>query len=208
VRIRAELPNLLTNLGLVGTCVEVGTYQGDFAANWLDHWPGHLVCVDAWKSFPSTNDILNHDQATMDRVYEGFVERMKPYAHRQTTIRALSVDAARLFLADGKRFDCVYIDASHDYGSVVADLVSWWPLVKPGGMFAGHDYLNGDMAHGLPADFGVKAAVDEFVEREHLKLYTTEEPFPTWWVFKDDYRVPDVPPEVARGTATKVLEGV
>lgn len=185
MRIRAELPETLQALGLTGVAVEVGTYRGDFAVHWLDHWPGTLICVDAWRSNPQAKDILNHDQPTMEQVYASYLERMLPYAHRHRTVRKFSVDAARDFLAEGVQFDCVYIDASHDYGNVVADLVSWWPLVKPGGMFAGHDYLNGTMADGYPAEFGVKQAVDEFADREHLTIQTTDEPFPTWWTFKD-----------------------
>ena len=183
---RMDLPQMLTALGLTDTMVEVGTYQGTYAKHLLEHWPGHLVCVDAWQHFPSAHDILNHDQATMDIVYEQCQETLAPYAYRTTIIRALSTQAARLFNADGRRFDCVYIDASHDYGNVVADLVSWWPLVKAGGVFAGHDYLNGTMAGQMPADFGVKQAVDEFVADHHLKLnVTTDDPFPTWWVVKE-----------------------
>lgn len=50
----------------------------------------------------------------------------------------VSWEAADSF-ADGS-VDFVFIDASHDYESVSKDLAAWWPKVKPGGMFAGHDY--------------------------------------------------------------------
>ena len=38
-------------------------------------------------------------------------------------------------------FDFVYIDARHDYKGVLQDLTDWWPKLKPGGIFAGHDYM-------------------------------------------------------------------
>ena len=39
---------------------------------------------------------------------------------------------------DGE-LDMVFIDGAHDYDSVFADLITWEPKVKEGGIFAGHD---------------------------------------------------------------------
>jgi predicted O-methyltransferase YrrM len=36
--------------------------------------------------------------------------------------------------------DFVFIDASHDYESVLQDMRSWYAKVKPGGIFAGDDH--------------------------------------------------------------------
>jgi predicted O-methyltransferase YrrM len=36
--------------------------------------------------------------------------------------------------------DFIFIDAAHDYDSVVKDLAAWWPKLKTNGIFAGHDY--------------------------------------------------------------------
>jgi len=48
--------------------------------------------------------------------------------------------------------DFVFIDADHEYESVLRDLRAWYPKVKPGGTLAGHDYH----------ESGPKKAVDEF----------------------------------------------
>ena len=184
MKTRAQLPDVLSALRLTNNAVEVGTYRGDFAVHWLDHWPGNLICVDAWLFNPQAKDILNQPQPTLEAVHEEYLRRMAPYAHRHQTMRMLSVDAARVLRDAGAQFDCIYLDAGHDYDNIHADIEAWWSLVKPGGMFAGHDYLNATVADGYPADFGVKQAVDEFVQREHLALSVTDEPFPTWWVFK------------------------
>ena len=36
--------------------------------------------------------------------------------------------------------DFVFIDAQHDYHSVINDIGLWAPKVKPGGLISGHDY--------------------------------------------------------------------
>ena len=73
-----------------------------------------------------------------------------------------SVRAAEDF-ADGS-CDLVFIDAAHDYANVKADLAAWWPKVKKGGVFAGHDYAE---IHGHP---GVRQAADEFAAENGLAL--------------------------------------
>lgn len=59
-------------------------------------------------------------------------------------------------------FSMIFIDAAHDYESVKADLNNFYPKLKSGGIFAGHDY--GEKS------CGVGQAVDEFVKENNLKL--------------------------------------
>lgn len=59
-------------------------------------------------------------------------------------------------------FQMIFIDAAHDYESVKADLNNFYPKLRPGGIFAGHDY--GEKS------CGVGQAVDEFVKENNLKL--------------------------------------
>jgi predicted O-methyltransferase YrrM len=49
-----------------------------------------------------------------------------------------SAESAERF-ADAS-IDFIFIDAAHDYDSVVKDMAAWWPKLKPDGIFAGHDY--------------------------------------------------------------------
>jgi predicted O-methyltransferase YrrM len=77
--------------------------------------------------------------------------------------------------------DFVYIDANHSYDECKKDIDIWWKKVRNGGVLSGHDYLNGVVAGTV---FGVKDAVDKFVEEENLKLYITEEDYPTWYLLK------------------------
>lgn len=45
---------------------------------------------------------------------------------------------------DNSSVDFVYIDASHEYEDVLADIETWLPKVKPGGFIGGHDYNEND----------------------------------------------------------------
>jgi predicted O-methyltransferase YrrM len=68
-----------------------------------------------------------------------------------------SVDMARTF--DPKSADLVFLDASHDYDSVKADILAWRDVVKPGGVLAGDDFDN-----NWP---GVNRAVQELLSDSH-----------------------------------------
>ncbi len=61
-------------------------------------------------------------------------------------VEASSIDAVTR-LPD---FDFIFIDADHKYLNVMADMVNYWSLVKPGGVLGGHDY-NGETAKAVNA---------------------------------------------------------
>ena len=61
-------------------------------------------------------------------------------------------------------FDFVYIDGNHEYEYVIKDLSNYYPLVKAGGILAGHDYTG-----SWP---GVVKAVNEFAQVHGLQLNT------------------------------------
>lgn len=69
-----------------------------------------------------------------------------------------SLIAARYFEKNNIKADLIYIDGSHDYEDVVADLKSYWPLVNDGGIIFGDDYNAGQWP-------GVVKAVDEFSDK-------------------------------------------
>jgi hypothetical protein len=100
------------------------------------------------------------------RLLEVFETNLAPLLDRITIHATESTEAARRF-ADGS-VDFVFVDASHDYASVKADVLAWLPKVRPGGLLAGDDY-------------GVFPGVDRAV-RELLPAHEN----PTWpiWTFR------------------------
>ena len=62
-----------------------------------------------------------------------------------------SISASKCF--EDEFFDIVYIDGSHEYEHVKADIEAWLPKVRKGGYICGDDYS--------PGWQGVVKAVDE-----------------------------------------------
>lgn len=73
-----------------------------------------------------------------------------------------SANAARLFKQIGVKFDFIYLDASHEYADVLADLRAWYPLLAPGGVLVGDDFEE--------PWFEIIRAVMEFAEEIHHPL--------------------------------------
>ena len=196
---RNELPAQLNARHLVGRGAEIGVKTGKFSEHLLSGWKGaQLISIDPWLSDDPEAyvDRSNVSQDEFERYFNETKERLSAFGTRSKIWRLTSVEGAER-VADGS-LDFVYIDARHDYESVKEDLNAWFSKVKPGGIFAGHDYVDGMLPQG---DFGVKSAVDEFFAERDIPVHGTEGPsaveqFPSWVV-----EIPpdgDEPADVAR----------
>lgn len=179
---RGELPVLLNHRRLLGCGVEVGVKEGDFSEHLLRHWAGaHLISVDPWMedAAESYTDIANVPQPIHEKFYERTVQRLSAFRGRSTIWRATSLEASERI--PHHSLDFVYLDARHDYASVMEDLEAWFDKVRPGGVIAGHDYLDGTFDAGV---FGVKSAVDRFFAERGIPVFQTlmDEPWLTWMV--------------------------
>lgn len=141
------------------TFVEVGTWLGRSAAFMATEITNSkknikFFCVDTWQGSTEHKNMVNGRD-----IYQEFLTNIEPVKNIITPYRMLSHEAAELF--NDESLDFVFIDASHDYDNVMIDLKAWYPKVKKGGVFAGHDYPSWD---------GVRRAVDEFFMNSHQIL--------------------------------------
>ena len=64
-----------------------------------------------------------------------------------------SLNAAALLRGRGISLDLLHLGAGHDEAAVAADLTAWWPLIRPGGLLIGDDYLHDGQWPGVLAAF-------------------------------------------------------
>lgn len=180
---RDELGVFLNEAGLLNRGAEVGVASGEFSAKVLAHWMGHeLILVDLWEPQPISvySDIGNVD-GDQHEANRAAARALAASDSRVRLWQRHSLDAAAQ-LDDGS-LDFVYIDANHSYLAARDDLRVWYPKIRPGGLLAGHDYLDGVKAEGV---FGVKTAVDEFASAIGLApaFTITDAPWTSWWLRK------------------------
>lgn len=181
---RKDLPQFLNSLALTGAGAEIGVYRGDFSAHILSEWKGEILySIDSWTHQGNMFDASDASHAEHMKNMRACKEKLRPFKKRSVIIREYSHHAAHAFAKyDNAELDFVYIDAAHDYRSVWSDLETWFPRIKSGGLFSGHDYKNSFVRKNLVE---VKRAVDDFFRMYELTVNSTvDDNLPSWYIIK------------------------
>ena len=150
--------------------------KGQFTKSILLLWSSaeeHLL-VDLWGQQENYVDIAYVIDVAQEHNYQDALENTAHWAGKRRICRNFTTVCAND--EEDEYFDFVYIDARHDFKGVYEDLVKWWPKLKKGGIFAGHDYVTQDDGpaqtrqdwttnfNGTKDESGtvVKGAVDKF----------------------------------------------
>jgi len=156
---------LLNSMPKNSICAEIGVWTGLFSQMILDTVnPTQLFLIDPWiwnhAGIPFDNYIASRsiakNQNDMDIIYNNVCNKFSK-DNRVTIKKQKSVDAAAEFLDNF--FDWIYLDGSHDYNSVIADIEAWKNKVKIGGYFTFDDF---DWGHKY--QYPVRKAIQEFMK--------------------------------------------
>lgn len=125
-------------------------------------------CIDTWSGSEEHLDqsspfFIPELLTDVNWLYCDFLKNVIPVSDYITTIRKTSLEAVNSY--DNRSLDFVFIDASHKYNDIKADILAWYPKVKKGGYLCGHDYK------GFP---DVKLAVDEILISNNLNCTLIE----------------------------------
>jgi hypothetical protein len=142
-----------------GHMVEVGCFKGRSTAqlvvNVINSGKNIRVdCVDNWLGSEEhrAGGLAEDVDAVNGTLFEAFTANMSPVAGYYNVVRMDSVAAAATY--EDNTLDWVFIDASHDYDSVVADINAWLPKVKSGGIISGHDWFHPPVCQAVTDTLG------------------------------------------------------
>ncbi|MDC6464867.1 class I SAM-dependent methyltransferase [bacterium] len=124
-------------------------------------------CVDIWEGgeehFDPTSPTFEPNLVSNPKyLYELFLNNMKPVKGYFQSYKGYSLEIVKQY--KDKTLDFIFIDASHDYDNVFADITEWYKKLKPNGIIAGDDYSWCD---------GVKNAVHDYFIPLNLKIQNT-----------------------------------
>jgi len=140
------------------TGVELGVRRASLTTYLLANFPNlSLIAVDLWAESPEIEETHPHEEN-----YRKTLAALEPFGDRAKILRMLTTEAAGE--VEDKSVDFVYIDATHTFEAVSAELRAWLPKIKADGWIMGHDYC---------ADWaGVKLAVDEYCKNVQVAATT------------------------------------
>ncbi len=130
------------------TFVEVGSWMGRstcYMGEQIKKSPKNIkfYAVDTWEgseeiSHKETIEKLKNENLTLFDIFNHHLQ-LCGVQDQVLPLKTASIEAAKQF--EDNSLDFVHIDASHDYENVLADIIAWYPKVKPGGFITGDDYV-------------------------------------------------------------------
>lgn len=128
--------------------IEVGSWHGRSTRALGDNAMGIVYAVDTWDGSANERDTWHQSARSMDgdHAFYEFMQNNIDLVSRGkiVPVRMSSKNASDFFRRNGIIADMIFIDADHTYEGVVSDIKSWMPLLKPGGLLCGHDYVHSD----------------------------------------------------------------
>ncbi|CAK9027806.1 Hypothetical protein SCF082_LOCUS18090 [Durusdinium trenchii] len=153
---------------------EIGVHDGHTSERLLNEFDElQILLVDPFELADDSyfqEHSLYEDRTSAAEASERLWEKMKSFRHRTVLVWQKSPGASA-WVADNL-LDLVFLDASHNYEALRADLDAWLPKLRRFGILAGHDY-----SLLWP---GVCRAVREFTETNQASLNLG--PDGLWWV--------------------------
>jgi hypothetical protein len=162
--------------------LEVGSWEGRSTLSWAEiakRNNGVVICVDTWLgSTEHYENLLPNSEWERNRlfledgypsIYKTFVTNVRAY-HYQDHVIALPLDSHQAFILIERlkiNPDITYVDASHDYDSVLSDLRAAQRVNSK--IICGDDY------HYM--DDQVKRAVDDFAKENNMFVVEKQSQF-------------------------------
>lgn len=147
--------------------IEIGTDGGTTTVHLLKQIPKlTLHGIDPYIPYIDWGGITFswHDGKNSDSQdsYKSFMDKVAPFGERYIHHKKTS-DEAVVDFAD-ESMDFIFIDGLHTYEQVTKDCNNYYPKLKKGGLFCGHDFS---------AIKGVNQAINEFAQKiglTHLNI--------------------------------------
>jgi predicted O-methyltransferase YrrM len=159
---RAELALFVPASGVM---IELGVAAGLFAVELIKANPhAYYIGIDRWSDHHDTKEMQSAET------------RIKAETKTWQLMRETFVNALSYFKDESA--DMIYIDGyAHTGQNNGQTLDDWWPKVKKGGIFAGHDYCK--------EYHQTMRVVDDFVAKHGATLNIIDDSdCPSWWIVK------------------------
>jgi len=145
------LIEILNSLGRDIVAAEVGVAFGTNMFWMMENVPSikKYYAVDQWDEYRDYSDDCpwgHMDGGMMRTVGETFLEKLNSPDNKNKDKVVLIKKPSEVghHFIENESLDWLFIDANHSHKSVYQDCMNYWPKVKKGGIFSGHDWTAED----------------------------------------------------------------
>jgi hypothetical protein len=125
-----------------------------------------LYCVDNYPTYTDWTGVIMND-VKQNAMKEHAFNRLKKFNERVEFVYESSVDFSKK--NPEKTLDFIFIDGDHSYDGAFRDFQNYFPLIKDGGIFAGHDFTLKDVNLALRNFLGKR--INEVIPLENNAWY-------------------------------------
>ena len=152
--------------------LEIGVASGWTMNHFLQNLPNlKLTGIDPYVGYMDGH--IQITQELLDAQYLAAQDNISDFAPRGKILRGYSQDFVNSF--EDKSLDYIFIDGDHSYEGALRDCELFFPKIKSGGIFAGHDW----------SFDGVRKAVNEFKDKNgspNIRLVAAD----VWYWIKNE----------------------
>jgi predicted O-methyltransferase YrrM len=160
---KSGLLDLIEHLPCNINMIEIGSYSGESTELFLESGKiKTLVVIDYFKD--NNQDVL----FPMEEVYNSFKTRILD--NYDISLFKMPSDIT-LPLLQNEYFDFIYIDGSHDFESVLADIKMSLPLLKEHAIIGGHDYCDSWPGIQQATDMLLGGVTQTFQDSSWIKVF-------------------------------------
>ena len=136
--------------------VEIGTWTGASSLFFAEMIQAGCKKIDFYTidTFEGNIELQENEFIKSGTLYDYYMSVREPLKDYIKVIKANSQIKETADLFEDESISAIFIDGDHTHQGVLRDLKNWWPKMKNGGIFSGHDYIWGG--------HGVKPIVDAF----------------------------------------------
>ena len=176
IKYRTDFYDIISHRN-IKIALEIGVEFGYNARDILNHIPQieMLYLVD-----PFDGSLTKKRWWKEDRLFNQCKKNLDPVSKRVNYIRKKSWEAYPDI--EDSSLDFIHIDGAHHIHGVITDIITWWPKVKEGCVFSGHDYYSKSKKRNvLPVVNWIFKDRDIFCTNEFSRENGNS---PSWWVIK------------------------
>lgn len=164
-----DLVKKINKTKLVG--LEIGCSEGDTTLHLLSNFSNlKLHGIDPYNKYIDWNgNDLN--ESHMSRTIKIFEDKIAPYKKQHVLHKDFSDNVIDKF--KNNSLDFIFIDGLHTYEQVLKDCRNYYPKIRSGGVFSGHDY------RVIP---DVNRAVNEFANEVNINHILETEVDVWYWI--------------------------